>query len=164
MSAQITNLRKKSSPPDEGGASGFHNPLRLKAHTPQDVKVLSAFLQDSLVPITGMYYDPDTHLFTILANRFCWEHEPQEHKGEILHKRTHAGVHISHVSRVQQTRLDQKDLKKIHNLLALHADKEGEVHLIFSEAHIKLYVDALQVHLTDLYDAWWTYQKPDHLG
>jgi hypothetical protein len=139
------------------------NALKLKAQTPQDVKALSAFLQDSLVPITGMYYDPDTHLFSILANRFCWEQEPEEHAGEKLHKRTHAGVHISHVARVQQTGLNQKDLKKIHNLLALHADKKGEVHLIFSEgAHIRLHVDDLLVHLTDLYEAWWTPQKPNH--
>jgi hypothetical protein len=147
----------------ESTITGKHKPLRLKAQDPHDFKVISALLQDALIPTTGIHYDPDAHLFTLLANRFCWEHEPDDNDGTPMHKRTHSGVHISHVSKVMQSGMNQKDLTKIHNLLTVHADKHGEVHLIFSEGmQIKLHVDDLLCHLTDLYEHWWTPQAPNH--
>lgn len=140
-----------------------HKPLRLKAEDPHDLKILSALLQDALIHTGGMHYSPDAHLFTILANRFCWEAEPEEVEGEKLHKRTHSGLHFSHVTQVRHSGIDQAHHHKHHNLLAVHADKEGEIHLIFSDGEqICLHVDQIMAHLTDLHEHWWTHQKPEH--
>ena len=144
-------------------ANNEHKPLRLKAQDPHDIKILSALLQDALIHTGGMHYSPDAHLFTLLANRFCWEAEPEEVEDEKMHKRTHSGVHFSHVTRVRQSGIDHTHTHKHHNLLAVHADKENEIHLIFSDGEqICLHVDQILAHLTDLHEHWWTPQKPEH--
>ena len=140
-----------------------HKRLRLKAQDQHDLKILSALLQDALIHTGGMHYSPDAHLFTILANRFCWESEPEEVEGGKLHKRTHSGIHFSHVNRVRQTGIDRAHAHKHHNLLAIHGDKKDEIHLIFSDGEqVCLHVDQILAHLTDLHEHWWTHQKPEH--
>ena len=132
-----------------------HKPLRLKAEDPHDLKVISALLQDALIHSGGMHFSPDAHLFTVLANRFCWEAEPEEVEGEKLHKRTHSGVHFSHVTKVRHTGIDRSKSHQLHNLLAVHGDKDGEIHLIFSNGEqICLHVDQIMAHLTDMHEHW----------
>jgi hypothetical protein len=140
-----------------------HKPLRLKAEDPKDLKVISALLQDAIIHTGGMQYSPDAHLFTVLANRFVWEAEPEEVEGEKLHKRTHSGVHFSNVTRVRHSGIDRSQPDQLHNLLAVHGDKDGEIHLIFSDGEqVCLHVDQILAHLTDLHENWWTHQKPEH--
>ena len=50
--------------------------LRLLANDIDDVGVLSALLQDAIVPGSDMSFDRKLNEFVIVANRFCWEMEP----------------------------------------------------------------------------------------
>ena len=50
--------------------------LRLLAHDGDDVAVLSALLQDAIIPGSDMSFDRKLNEFVIIANRFCWELEP----------------------------------------------------------------------------------------
>ena len=50
--------------------------LRLLAHDGDDVAVLSALLQDAIIPGSDMSFDRKLNEFVIVANRFCWELEP----------------------------------------------------------------------------------------
>lgn len=141
-----------------------HTPLKLQANDQHDLKILSALLQDSLIHVGGMHYNPDAHLFTLLANRFCWEGEPEMTNSTKLHKRTHSGVHFSHVTQVRQAGINQAHTHKMHNLLTVHGDKQGEIHLVFSDnVQICLHVDQILCHLNDLHEAWWTHQQPSHI-
>ena len=47
--------------------------LRLRAEDSDDLAVISACLQDSLVPVRDLAYLPDEGRFMLVANRFRWE-------------------------------------------------------------------------------------------
>ena len=51
------------------------NRLKLRAITAEDIKVLSALLQDGLVAASDMHYEKSENSFVMVINRFCWEHD-----------------------------------------------------------------------------------------
>ncbi len=140
-----------------------HTPLKLRAEDHQDLKIMGAYLQDSLIPMTAFYYNKDSKYFSILANRFCWEVAPQMDTGTPLYSRVHSGLHFSHVHNVRHKGLNLNDPTKTLNLLTMHGDKKGEIHLMFSDhCEICLHVEKIMCHFHDLHEAWWTHQKPQH--
>src|ERR1051325_4571288 len=48
-------------------------PLRLRAEDAEDLAVISACLQDALVAVRDLAYDPGAAMFVLVANRFRWE-------------------------------------------------------------------------------------------
>ena len=162
MVKSMTTAQKRKSTPQQ--AISEHKPVKLKAQDMDDMRVIAALMQDSIIPNSGMHYDQNAHLFTILANRFCWEETPsQEENNEKIYHRTHAGLHISNVKSVKQHGLNPLDPAKLHNLLNIELVRDTEIQLTFSDgAAIKLEVDELMCHLTDLHENWYTHQKPEH--
>jgi len=65
--------------------------LKLIAKDLEDLQILASHLQDSIIPLLSMSYDPETQTFRAIANRFCWEHAALEYEGEPLHHRVHSG-------------------------------------------------------------------------
>ncbi len=63
--------------PDEPDA-----PLKLRAEDADDLAVLSACLQDALVPVRDLAYVPDQQIFVFVANRFRWESRLRSFPGE----------------------------------------------------------------------------------
>jgi hypothetical protein len=53
--------------PDDAGAA-----LKLRAEDADDLAVLSACLQDALVPVRDLAYVADQKIFVFVANRFRW--------------------------------------------------------------------------------------------
>ena len=47
--------------------------LRLRAEDGEDLRVIAAYTQDALVPVTEISYLPDERRFILALNRFCWE-------------------------------------------------------------------------------------------
>lgn len=138
-------------------------PLKLRAEDSNDLKILSACFQDALLPGSAMEYTPEEGRFTVIANRFMWEQDPITHEGQDLYKRVHAGLHFIHVKDVKHRAIDFKDPTRIHNLLALHGDKDGEIHLLFSnKGQICLHVEKISCHFKDLHEPWYTPLKPNH--
>jgi len=140
-----------------------HKPLKLRAEHPTDIKIISACLQDSILPASQMHFDRDQNIFHMIANRFCWEHEPADIEGDPLYKRIHAGLHFGHVDHVKHQGMDPDNPNKVHNFLAMHGDKEGEIHMIFSnDCRICMHVQKVYCVLHDIHEPWWTHQKPLH--
>ena len=106
--------------------------LKLIAKDLEDLQVLATHLQDSIIPIMSMGYDPHTKTFRAVANRFCWEHGEMEHEGEPLYHRVHSGVEIHHVTKVQHKNLDRKGETRAYNLLTMHQAEDGSLRFIFS--------------------------------
>ncbi|MGB1953945.1 MAG: DUF2948 family protein, partial [Candidatus Puniceispirillum sp.] len=79
--------------------------LRLLAHDGDDVAVLSALLQDAIIPGSDMSFDRKLNEFVIIANRFCWEIQPLDgvtsSDGKPVHERRLCGICIRHVTAVQ---------------------------------------------------------------
>ncbi|HVY03462.1 MAG TPA: DUF2948 family protein, partial [Caulobacterales bacterium] len=47
--------------------------LRLRAEGPEDLNAFSAALQDAVLKVGDVSYDPKARRFTALINRFRWE-------------------------------------------------------------------------------------------
>ena len=73
--------------------------LRLLAHDSDDVSVLSALLQDAIIPGSDMSFDRKLNEFVIIANRFCWELEPlfdvKSSDGKPIYERRLCGIRIA---------------------------------------------------------------------
>ena len=78
-------------------------PLKIMAKNPQDLDILSACLQDALIPLKEATYDKTQKRFVLLANRYKWEegHLPQKEGA-----RTHAGISFENIEEAQFTGLD----------------------------------------------------------
>lgn len=150
--------------------------LRLHACDQQDLQVVSAMLQDSLVTLSDMVYWAEEKRFAILFNRFCWEthcsaaktskENPGQHiHGQHIHgQRIHTGCIFNDIEHVQQQGLDESSPSQILNLLAVewHEDKKA-IHLIFSNnMAVKLSTPKVNCYLKDLGDSWPTCWQPQH--
>lgn len=138
--------------------------LKLIAKDLEDLQVVASHLQDAIIPLMSMSYDPQTKTFRAVANRFCWEHPEQEHEGQPLYHRVHSGLEIHHVARVQHKGLERDNEKRSYNLLTMYTDEGGALHLVFSGgSELKLDIEQVHLHLGDLEHPWPTRKKPIHI-
>lgn len=139
-------------------------PLKLIAKDLEDLQILAAHLQDAILPFMSMQYDPETKTFRALANRFCWEHGEMEHEGEELYHRVHSGLEVHNVDKVLHKGFDFNQHDKDYNLLTIHGENEGAIHLVFSGgSEIRLETDDVHLHLGDVQHPWPTRQRPKHI-
>lgn len=125
--------------------------LKLKAHDTEDLKILSACLQDSLVPLKEVHFDKDQNRFTLLLHRYRWEDETSPHKGS----RIHSALSFEGVTKAQYAGLDPKaSHPQTLSLLTLHY-AAPYVHLSFADkASIRLEVTDLKAKVRDAHVAW----------
>lgn len=155
--------------------------LKLRAKDMEDFQVLSAVLQDALVPVSDMAQLPREKRFVMVANRFRWEAraplgdlpdeiraEPPERDGDArfedapLYERVHCGITFDRVKAVQYRGFRKTNPDRILNMLALVPDSEG-ITLEFShEAAVRLQGRRIVCHLEDLGEPWPTHWRPSH--
>ena len=140
--------------------------LRLYAEDKEDMIVLSAHLQDSLIPMHSMRFVEEEGTFSGLCHRFCWEHEDKYfHEGATLHHRVHTGLAFRHVESVHHKGFSkgQGGHLSLLSLRALEEDDGLKIHLIFSgESEIKLNVKKFHCHMGDIHHPWPAVQRPRH--
>src|SRR6266446_2156470 len=87
--------------PDPGPAApaSAAGKLKLRAEDAEDLAIISAFLQDALVPVAEMVFLPDERRFVLVVNRFMWERPPLDKKGHC--ERTLTGIAVDGVTAVQ---------------------------------------------------------------
>jgi hypothetical protein len=138
--------------------------LKLRAADGEDLAVLSAILQDSLVTIGEMTYLPDENRFVLVANRFRWE--PQAGQAPKKGERVLTGLCIDGVKAVSRRGFSPRESDRILSLLALHAEGEGpQASLILNFAggsSVRLEVEQIMCHLDDLGEPWPTRWRPKH--
>lgn len=162
MATKTSGHSKESFSPK--AADLEHKKLKLKATDHGDLSIISSLLQDAIVTPHTMHYSPDQELFSVLANRFCWENDPIPHPDGDLHKRVHTSIHFSHVHDVKQKGIDQKDPTAVHSLIGILPDiNSDKVRLVFADgAEMLLSFHELMCHVTDLSEHWYTPHRPEH--
>jgi len=148
--------------------------LRLLAHDGDDVGVLSALLQDAIVPSSDMRFDRELREFVIVANRFCWELEPsvdvKSSDGKPIYERRLSGIRIARVRSVQHYNWPETGQYGLFNLLALslvdmaEQARDGAVlQFQFSGgSSLRLNVDDVDIVLADLDVGHPTSLQPAH--
>ena len=148
--------------------------LQLMARNGDDIVVLSALLQDAIIPGADMAFDRKIDEFVIVANRFCWELGPaygvKSSDGKTVHERRLCGIRIGHVRAVRHYNWPKIRQNNLFNLLALrHVDMEEQngdgavLQFDFSGgSSLRLNVIEIDIVLADLGTGHPTCLRPGH--
>ena len=136
--------------------------LRLIALDAEDLAIISANLQDSLVRIGDMTYLPRSKRFALVASRFDWV-AAAEGKNE----RCRTGFHFERVLKVTCTGFDQTAKDVCLSLLSvIYTGQDapaGYVTLTFSGgAGVRLDVECLEAQVHDVGPRWPAKVCPAH--
>ena len=139
--------------------------LKLIAKTDEDLRVISAHLQDSIVKTSDIANLKKNKIFLMQLNRFMWE---DIEKGVFRkNKRIRTILKFENVLKVTSKNVNQKKNDRFLDFLAIETfkmpDKNYEMNLIFSgDIVIKLIVEAIEVTLDDQGASWESKNKPKH--
>lgn len=141
-------------------------PFRVRAQDADDLAVVSAYLQDAVLPVVEIAYDAPAERFVLVAARFRWEKAQPDaiaaKSGEPA-ERVHCGVRFDEVTAVKVRGVDPKtERDRMLNLLQI-AWKDGNVELICADnVTIRLDVRRLACQVEDLGEPWPTVFRPTH--
>lgn len=139
--------------------------LKLVALDEDDLQIVSAHMQDAVMKLEDLVFQPREKRFGIAMNRFVWEKKRRlfDRSGE----RRRSMMHFDRVLSVKRTGLDLAKPDTVLSLLALRflpgEAPAGAIELVFSGgAAIRLDVECIEARLTDTGAAWETLSRPDH--
>jgi hypothetical protein len=138
--------------------------LKLRARDVDDLQVLSACLQDAILPIGDMAYQRSARRFVMVANRFCWERVDD---GEPAFDRVNCGVTFDGISAVKLRNIDRQDRSLMLSLLAVTVNKLPAgiaVTLVCAgNRDLRLEADGIAAQLEDFDGPWPTINRPSHI-
>ena len=139
--------------------------LKLNATSEEDIKVMSAHLQDSITQVKNIAHLKKNGIFLIQFNRFMWE---DVEKGVFRkNKRILSVLKFESVINVFSKNINQKSTERFLDFLAIEtnflSDKNYEIKLNFAgDILIKLNTEIIECFLEDISDPWETKNKPKH--
>jgi hypothetical protein len=134
---------------------GAERPLRLKAEDGEDVSVLSALVQDAVLPANEMRREQSRRRFSCLLNRFRWEDKAVAERRGRGFERVQSVLVIDDVQAVRHQGIDARDSDTVLSLLGLTFtpgnDGAGTLILNFAgDGAIALEVEAVNLTLQDV--------------
>jgi len=139
--------------------------LKLIARTDEDLRIISAHLQDSIASTGNIASLKKNKIFLMQLNRFMWE---DVEKGVFRkNKRIRTILKFDNVIEVSSKNISQNNKDKFLDFLAVESrempDKNFELRLIFSgDSIIKVMAEVIEVTLDDQGEPWDTKNKPKH--
>tara|TARA_B100000700_G_C14406423_1_gene561569 strand:+ start:70 stop:519 length:450 start_codon:yes stop_codon:yes gene_type:complete len=139
--------------------------LKLIATSEEDLRVISAHLQDAIVLPIEIANLKKNRILLIQLNRFMWE---DVEKGVFRkNKRIRTVLKFDNVISVSSKNINQKSEKRFLDFLTIEStlmpDKSYEINLIFSgDAILKIKSEVLDVTLDDQGSPWESKAKPKH--
>ncbi|WP_099828235.1 DUF2948 family protein [Oceaniglobus indicus] len=134
---------------EDGGAK----PLRLQALTPEDLGVISALTQDSVLPASEMTWDRGARRFALLINRMRWEDLPKGGASDEV-SRVRSVLTFDNVAGVQTQGVDRRDADQILSVLSLAMDEDATTDRVIvtlaGDGAIAVTMTALDVSLRDV--------------
>ncbi len=140
-------------------------PLKLIALDQDDLKILSAHLQDAVLHMAEMAYVPSEQRFAAILNRFDWLAAVDGDGGDL--RRCRCALRFDRVKRAQVQNIRPGEASAFAELLAVtYEDAEppsGYITLHFAGGGaVRLEVECIEGELRDLGVAWKTAIKPQH--
>lgn len=133
----------------------FEAPLRLKAQGPDDLQVISALVQDSILPAGELIWDASARRFAMLLNRFRWEDPLNAAGRRKTAERVQSVLVIDEVLKVRSQGITPHEKEMILSLLAMDfvpsEDGAGTLTLTFAgDGVIALELYAIELVLKDV--------------
>ena len=142
-----------------------HKNLKLIAKTEEDLRVVSAHLQDSIANVDNIAHLKKNKIFLMQLNRFMWE---DVEKGVFRkNKRIRTILKFENVLNVFSKNISQIRKDNFLDFLAIETNKmpdnNYEMKIIFAgDSIIRLVSEVIEVTLDDQGEAWDTKNKPKH--
>lgn len=138
-------------------------PLRLLAQDPEDLALISAALQDAVLKLGDVHYEPEARRLTVTVNRFRWE----DRRG--ARERVRSALQFGDVSSLRARGLRLGAKAAVVNLLALEfepgAAPGGALHFRFAGGgDLRAEIDCLDLALADVSQPWPASRVPRHEG
>lgn len=134
-------------------------PLRLLAQDEEDLKVVSAALQDAVCTVGDIHYEAAAKRLTIACNRFRWEAGGGE--------RVRAALQLGAVQSVKARNIRREAKRAVLELLAVAFEPAeapgGHVVLTFAGGgDLRCEVECIDAVLADVSAPWPTRRTPAH--
>ena len=141
------------------------NNLKLIARTEEDLRVVSAHLQDAIVNVSDIANLKKNKIFLMQMNRFMWE---DVEKGVFRkNKRIRTVLKFENVVKVHSKNINQLKKDQFLDFLTIETiqmpDNNYEMKIVFAgNAIIRVISEVIEVTLDDQGDAWDTQNMPKH--
>ena len=141
------------------------NKLKLIGKNEKDLKVMSAYLQDSIILVKNIVFLKKNRIFVIILNRYMWE---DVEKGVFRkNKRIKCAVKFEDVINVKSQNINQKNKNKILEFLAVKCIKNlneiYEIKIFFSGGSmISVFAETINIFLDDFGKPWNVKHAPMH--
>ena len=139
--------------------------LKLIANNKEDLKVVSAYLQDSILTVGDIAFLKQNKTFVMIVNRFMWE---DIEKGVFRqNKRIRCAVKFEEVIKVESKNINQKNKNKPLECLAIKCsstfDETYKIKIFFAgNSIITIISEVIEVALHDLGKPWYVKHIPIH--
>jgi len=139
--------------------------LKLMGKNKEDLKVISAYLQDSIVTVKDIVFLKKNKIFLMVVNRFMWE---DVERGVFRqNKRTRCAVRFEEVIKVESKNINQKNKDRPLECLAIECNlslKENyKIKIFFAgKGIITIISETIDVILHDLGKSWVAKHVPRH--
>ena len=139
--------------------------LKLIARTENDLKIVSAHLQDSIANVSDIANLTKNKMFLLQLNRFMWE---DIEKGVFRkNKRIRTVLKFENVLKVHAKNINQSKKDKFLDFLTIETNKmpdnNYEMKIVFAgDSVIKVISEVIEVTLDDQGSAWDTKNMPKH--
>ena len=139
--------------------------LKLICKNQEDLNVISAYLQDSIVTVKDMTFLKQNKTFVMIVNRFMWE---DVEKGVFRqNKRVRCAVKFDDVLKVKSKNINQKNKNKPLEYLAikfsLTVNETCEIKIFFAgNGVITIISETIDVVMQDLGKPWNVKHIPIH--
>ena len=139
--------------------------LKLIGKNQDDLKIISAYIQDSIVTVGDIIFLKKNRIFLMIVNRFMWEDVEKETYRQI--KRIRCAIKFEEVLKVKSKKINQKNKNTCLECLAIKCNeilnKNYEIIFFLSgNGIITLISEAIEVVLHDLGKAWNAKYIPEH--
>ena len=139
--------------------------LKLIGKNREDLKVISAYLQDSIATVRNMVFLKKNRIFVMIVNRFMWE---DVEKGALRkNKRIKCAIKFEEVTDVKSQNINQKNKNRSLELLAIKCtksiDEDCNIKVFFSGGSlITIIAENIDIILNDFGKSWNAKHTPMH--
>lgn len=127
--------------------------LLLLAQEPDELPLVSALLQDAVVPASEIRFDARGRRLVLLASRYRWEQRDTT--------RVRCAVRVESVLRAERRGWPTKD-EAMLSLLSLAAENDTVTLTFSGAASVRLTVECIDIVVEDLSSPWPAQREPEH--